>query len=252
MSELLSICSSEIGRSLLIWVPILVGSVMLLGIAIFALCRARFRHLASTSRTPASRTRVWIAGVLLIGTQAVLLPALALVLATAFSLQRGAANAIESASPRILAWGMRMGTDAVEEKLSITDSTTIVDLGRLLPALRKIPPAADRARGFLKRLSIVRRFVADTYVNALNAAVAEAASADLQVTWSDLHQSAHRRFGGLWNAQARIVAAYLRVSSLDAINLLAGVVVGVDALCVLTILALTSTGVGPTQQRIQG
>jgi hypothetical protein len=37
MSEFLSICSSEIVRSLFTWIPILVGSVMLLGI-VDAIC----------------------------------------------------------------------------------------------------------------------------------------------------------------------------------------------------------------------
>ncbi len=252
MSEFLSLCSAQIVRSLLTWVPILLGWVLLLGVALLALCRSRFRHLARASGAPASRARVWTAGALLIGTQGILLPAVTLILATGFSLERGAANMIESASPRVLDWGMRTGTSVLQEKLSITDSTTVVDLRRLAPVLRKVAPVAAKARGLMSRLSIVREFASNAYVDALSAAADEAAAADLQVTWGDLFRSAHGRFKGLWTGQARIVASYLRASSLDLANLLAGVVVVVDALCVLAILALAHPHGNPTSQGVRG
>jgi hypothetical protein len=242
MSALLSICLSEILRALLIWIPILVGSVILIGVGIFVLSRHRFRYLASASPTPVPRWRVWTVRALLIITQVVFLPFFAFVTAIPFSLQWGAANTIESASPRIVDWGLRTGTHALREKLSIADNATVVDLGRLAPVLRTVAPAATRAQRFLNTLSGVPRLATSTYFRALTSAVDEAAAADLKVTWDDLFQSANRHFSALWAGQVRIVASLLRVSSLHFIYPLAVTTAIVDLLCVLVVGLLTRHG----------
>jgi hypothetical protein len=242
MTELLSISLSRILRALLIWIPILVGSVVLLGVAIFALSHHRFRRLASAHRRPAPRSRVWTARILLTATQGIVLPLLALATAIPFSLQQGAADAIESASPRILDWGVRTGAAALKERLAIADDAAIVDLGKLAPVLHHVAPTATRARGLLRSLSVVPQFTNNAYFRAASSAVDEAASADLRVTWDDLFRSAHRHFSDVWAGQARIVASFLRASSLHFLQFLAGATAIVDLLCVLVILLLTRSG----------
>jgi hypothetical protein len=247
MPELLSLCFSEVLRALLTWVPILVGSVVLLGIALFALCRHRFRRLAAAQPGSVSSARAWSAYGLLILTQVVVLPLVALVAGIPFALQQGAADAIDSASPRILDWGVRTGTDALKEKLSVGDDTTIVDLGKIAPVLRRVAPVAARARGFLTSLSVVPRLAGDTYFRAANLAVEEAAATNLRVTWDDLSRSARRHFGVLWAGQTRIVASFLRGSALHFLQFLAVTAAIVDLACLLAIFALTQPGGGPAR-----
>jgi len=74
MRELLFICLSQVLRALLIWIPILVGSVIGLGVALFALSHYRFKRLAAANQGPAPRSRVWSARILLAATQGIVLP----------------------------------------------------------------------------------------------------------------------------------------------------------------------------------
>jgi hypothetical protein len=242
MSGLIWVCLSQVVRAHLVWIPVLAGSVILLGVALFVLAHHRFKRFAPAPQGRAPQSRVWTVRLLLVITQVISLPVFALVMAIPFALQQGVADAIESASPRVFDWGLRTGTHALREKLSITDDNTIVDLGDVAPVLRSLAPAASRVHGFLGSLSIVPRLTSNAYFRALNSAVDEVATTGLQVTWEDLIQSAHRHFGAMWADQARTVASLLRASSLHFITLLAGATAIVDLLCVLVILLLTRRG----------
>jgi hypothetical protein len=242
MSGLIWVCLSDVIRAHLVWIPVLVGSVALLGIALFVLAHHRFKRFASAHEERASRSHVWTVHLLLIITQVISLPVFALAMAIPFALQQGVADAIEATSPRVFDWGLRTGTQALREQLSITDDNTIVDLGQVAPVLRSLAPVATRAHGFLASLSIVPRLTSNAYFRALDSAVDEVAATGLQVTWDDLIQSAHRHFGAMWTDQTRTVASLLRASSLHFISLLAGATVIVDLLCALVILLLTRSG----------
>lgn len=247
MTELFFLCFSQVLRALLTWIPVFLGAVVLLGITISVWSGRRFRRLAATRDGASPRSRVWTARLLLIATQAVVLPIIALGTAIPFALQQGAASAIESASPRILDWGVKTGTYALKQKLAIADDAAIVDLGELAPVLRHVPPVATRARGFLNSLSIVPRLTNTAFFRAMDSAVDEATRTNLRVTWDDLFASAHKKFGALWGGQARIVSSLLRASSLHFLHFLAVTVGIVDLLCVIVILALTPIGGNPTR-----
>jgi hypothetical protein len=237
--ELLSVCSAPVLRALLLWIIVFVGAVMLLGLGLFLLAQRRIRRLAADPARPLRESGVWSVRLLLIIVQANLLPAFALVIAVPFALERGVATAIESASPRVVDWGARMGTDALKRKFAIADGSAIVDLGELAPFLRSVPPAASKARGIFGALRHVPALTTNTYYRAVDSVVGRAAGADLRLTWDDLFRSVHEQFRALWNGQAKIVAGFLRASSLHFLVILAATTAVVDVLCLLAILLLT-------------
>lgn len=249
MSELISICFSPIVRALLIWTPVLMAAVMLPGVGLFWLARRRFRRRPGAGPGGPGKPRVWTVRLLLIATQAVFLPILTLITAIPFALHQGAADAIESASPRILDWGVRTGARAVGKRLSVSDSAAVVDLGKLAPVLRTVGPAAARGREWLKPLSVVPRLATSAYYRALDLAMEQAARTKLRITWGDLLQSARRSFSGLWAGQARAIASLLRASSLHFIHVLAVATLLVDLLCLLVIFLLAPDPAGGRVER---
>jgi hypothetical protein len=236
---LLSVCFTPIVQALLLWVPVFVGSVLLLGIGLFRFGQSRIRTAVADGSGPFPRSRVWAVRLTLVLTQIVLLPLLALVMAVPFALEQGAARTIESASTKVLDWGMRTGTDALKEKFQIVDDTAIVDLARVAPVLRSIPPAATRARGFLGVLSAVPKLATNAYFSAINTVVERAAEANLRLTWNDVFRSARTQFEAIWGVHARVIATFLRVSSLHFLQILAVTVAIVDPACILLILWMT-------------
>jgi len=240
MTEFFFLSLSQIVRALLTWIPIFLGVVLLLGVFLSIWSGRRFRRLAAPPRA-----HVWTVRLLLIATQFVILPVIALGTAIPFALQQGAANAIESASPRILDWGVKTGTHAIKQTLSIEDDAAIVDLGQVAPVLRHVPPAATRARGFLNSLSVVPRLTNTAFFRAVSSAVDEAAQTDLRPTWDDLFASAPRKLSAAWAGQARIVATFLRASSLHLLHFLAVAVGVIDLVCVGVVLLLTQARGNP-------
>lgn len=239
MTDLLAVCSAQILRALLLWIVVFVAAVILPGLGLFLLSQRRIRRLALDPERPLQKSRIWSARLLLIIVQANLLPAFALVIAVPFAVERGIANAIETASPRVLDWGARLGTDALRRRFAISDGSAIVDLGELAPFLRAAPPAASKARGVFGALAVVPRLTTNAYFRAASAAVDRAAASNLRITWDDLFRSAHQQFGILWNGQARIVAGFLRASSVPLLYILGATTAIVDLLCLLALVLLT-------------
>jgi len=239
MREFLSIGFRPILHALILWIPVFIGTVLALGYVLWRFVRVRIRRAAAGGSRPVPWSRVWTIRLTLLLTQVVFLPLVALVMAVPFALHMGAAKTIETASSNVLDWGMESGVGVLRERFQIVDDEAVVDLTRIEPTLRSIPPLASRARGILGVLSSTPRLATNAYLSAVNAVVEGAAQTDLRITWRDVFDSARKQVGVVWTGQARILAHTLRVSSLHFLHALAEVVAILDLACLALILLLT-------------
>lgn len=225
---------------MLLWVPVFVGSVLLIDGLVIAWARGRLKRFREAFPLKPPRFRIWTVRVWLVAIQLVALPLLAFLLALPFSLERGAADAVEMASSKVVDWTIDTGKDHLRHALGITADEAFIDLSRVRAALGdKTLDTISKARGLLDGFSMLPDFAINVYLIALRRALDEVLTKDAKITWTDLIQAASAQVRFVFRAHSRIVAEALRLDSLQYAFylILASVIVNLGT--VALILAMT-------------
>jgi hypothetical protein len=240
MRELLTLCLGRILAALVIWLPILVGSVALLSLLVVRWSRRRMMR-AGFGQAPSRLRRggVWL---LLISLQLVGLPLVALFTAIPFALERGVAATLESPPPPLIDWGIRTGVNAVKERLRIKGSDPIVDLRGAAEILDNARPVAVRARGVLGAVSSLPQIAANQTVTALRSVLDRAVAPTPGLTWDDLFTATHAQVRAAWQRQGRAAGLLIRAASLRHLTFLSTTVLLADGLTLLLIWLVIRPG----------